>query len=214
MSATVDREGADGLHHLHRMLEAAYGAEVPPSDYRVVITLLDNLMVSRRGIVDLMMRFTGKARSQIVGDVADAIQERRSISEAEYVRVEQLLGPHGYTEFSSAPSTRWSKALNSRDPREPSIPLAIRSCWARLVSAFPNGIEDLRNYVGLLHVLTDEQFSAMEIELLLSELGDRPKELVVKDIAALNTTLTVTEDQKSILRRRLGLDQGGARLRG
>jgi hypothetical protein len=195
------------------MLEATYAAEIPASDYRVVIALLDNLMVSRRGIAELMRRFTSRQRSQIVGDVADAIQERRSISEAEYIRVEQLLGSHGYQNLSSEPSAKWPEALTSRDPQEPSMPLAVRRCWAQLVSAFPNGIEELHDYVGLLQVLRDEQFSAMEIELLLSELGDRPKELVVKDIAALSTTLIVTEDQKSTLRRRLGLEGDGAKLR-
>jgi hypothetical protein len=207
-------DGPDGLHRLHRMLSETYGSEIPPSDYRVTIALLNNLGVSRRGIVELMSRFTRNFESQIVNDVTYTIEEKYLISKSEYFRVESALTPHGYGTLTGAPSKEWSLAYRSLDPQESCIPIALRVCWSLLLRVFPNGVEDVRDYVILLHILRDESFSAMELEILMSELSDKPKELVVKDIEAMDTILVASEHQKLLLRQRLLPDTSCSSLRG
>jgi hypothetical protein len=72
-----------------------------------------------------------------------------------------------------------------------------------LQQGFPKGLRNPKDYAGVLDLLVDEGYSPMEVEILLSELTDRPKELVSKDIDALGSVLIVSEDEKVRIKSRL-----------
>jgi len=207
MRDSEHQDGPDGLHRLHKMLSDAYGVAIPSSDYWAVIVLLDNLGVCSRCIEELMRRFTRNLRSKIVKDVNAVLTQDRTIDERDISRVGLVLTAHGYDDFANAPSSQWAAGARELDPQDPNIPTLLRQRWRSLVRAFPTGLHDPKHYVSVVAVLIDEQHSPMEVEILLSQLTDRPNELISKDIEALGSVLFVSEEEKIRVKSRLDRDQ-------
>src|SRR5215470_9826667 len=194
MSTNENLDGPDGLQRLHKMLTDTYGLEIPSDDYYAVVILLDALGASLRGIVELMGRFTRISRGQLINDINGLVGGEIAVAETEVSRVKHLLVVHGYDEILSEASPKWISGVTDLDPLDQSIPTELRRYWTSLLQVFPKGLQTPKDYVTVLAVLRDEQLSSTEIEVLVSALINRPRELIARDVDRLGSMLIATEE--------------------